>query len=254
MCEIDVREFASGRSSTNHILVGSADDQMSPFVASNCLFKLVLRRQTKDLPPASVAVLVEEAIVKAMVEGRLAGGGLPYLVVGHSRGGVTAILFAGRLAHDPHLPLPAGIVAAGSPHQSCNLRAEQKEELRSAGVLESPSSRTGQVLRVGRAWLEEQEADPAGHDVLQNTKNIQCPVLIVHGEEDETVSVESGVTLAAAARNARLVRIPGCNHVFNAPNPPPSEVSGIPQLAQFTREVASFAHAACPTRHGDVAV
>ncbi len=37
-----------------------------------------------------------QCIVEAIADGQLAGTGLPYVLLGHSRGGVSAILFAGR--------------------------------------------------------------------------------------------------------------------------------------------------------------
>ena len=43
-------------------------------------------------------------IVEAISNGQLAGAGLPYVFVGHSRGAVTAILFAGRHAESSLLP------------------------------------------------------------------------------------------------------------------------------------------------------
>ena len=185
------------------------------------------------------------SIVSAIAEGRLAGRQLPYVLVGHSRGGVAALLFAGRHAGDASLEQPAGIVTAGSPDYACGMSDDQKAAMRAAGWLESPSARTGQTLRVGRSWLEEQEADPAGHDLLANVAKLRCPLLVVHGEEDETVAVESAESIAAAARNARVVRIEGANHVFNAPNPAPLDVTQVPALSRMTQEVAGFATKCC---------
>ncbi len=184
-------------------------------------------------------------IVEAIAQDQLAGTGLPYVVVGHSRGGVTAILFAGRQADSDGLPQPAGVVTAGSPDQACGLSEERKAALRSAGWMESPSARTGQMLRVGLTWLTEQEADPAGHDLLTMAGKLRCPLLVTHGENDETVDVESCTSIAAAAADARVVRIENANHVFNAPNPPPDTFDDIPELTRLTREIADFAVECC---------
>ena len=105
---------------------------------------------------------------------QLAGADLPYVLVGHSRGGVSAILFAGRQTVESPLPKPAGVITAGSPDFACDMSDGEKDELRRKGFLESPSARTGQILRIGLAWLTEQEADRDAHNVLDNVRRIEC--------------------------------------------------------------------------------
>ncbi len=160
-----------------------------------------------------------QCVVEAMARGELAGSGLPYVLVGHSRGGVSAVLFAGRQTAGSPLPRPAGIVTAGSPDRACELSDNEKDRLRKYGYLESPSARTQQVLRIGLPWLTEQESDAEAHDMLANVRKIKCPILVVHGEDDETVNVASSASIAAAASHSRVARIKNCSHVFNTPNP-----------------------------------
>ncbi len=186
-----------------------------------------------------------QCIVEAIARGRLAGTGLPYVLLGHSRGGVSAIFFAGRQTAGSQLPKPAGIITAGSPDRACGLSDGEKDQLRDRGYLESPSARTGQILRIGLPWLTEQEADRDAHDVLGNVRRIECPILVVHGEDDETISVESAVSIAGAATNARVARIENCNHVFNAPNPPPANAREIPALGQAIDEIVKFSRDCC---------
>jgi len=186
-----------------------------------------------------------QCIVEAIARGQLAGTGLPYVLLGHSRGGVSATLFAGRQTAASQLPKPAGVVTAGSPDFACGMSDTEKEELRAKRYLESPSARTGQILRIGLQWLTEQEADRDAHNVLDNVRKIECPLLVVHGENDETVNVGSAVSIADAAANARVARIKNCNHVFNAPNPPPPDVREIPELAQAIDEIVKFSRDCC---------
>lgn len=91
-----------------------------------------------------------------VIEQRCAGDELPVVLFGHSRGGVTALLAASRLA-DGRV---ARVVTAASPAEACRLEPEQRAMLRRAGRMASPSGRTGQLLHVGRDWLAEIEADP----------------------------------------------------------------------------------------------
>lgn len=188
-----------------------------------------------------------QCVVEQVACGQLVGAGLPYVILGHSRGGVSAILFAGRQTAGSQLPKPAGIITAGSPDRACTMSDSEKQVLRAQGYLESPSARTGQTLRIGLPWLTEQEADPDGHNVLDNVRRIECPILVVHGEQDETISVENAVSIGNAA-NARVARIKNCNHVFNAPNPPPDDFRAIPELGQAIDEIAKFSRDCCGAR------
>ena len=186
-----------------------------------------------------------ECVVQAIASGGLKGTGLPYVLLGHSRGGVTAIFFAARQAAELRLPQPAGVITAGSPDHACGLSEREKHTVRDTGYLESPSSRTGQNLRIGLTWLAEQEADPDAHDVLGSLRKIEIPILVVHGENDATINVDSAAAIAGAAANARVVRITNCNHVFNTPNPPPHDFFDIPELARAVDEIVKFSRDCC---------
>jgi pimeloyl-ACP methyl ester carboxylesterase len=153
-------------------------------------------------------------------------GGGPLTLLGHSRGGVACLLAAGR-----GVVVPRGIITLSSP-STCNaLDEETQQTLLRSGFIESPSSRTGQMLRIGAPFLQEQIDDPAGHDLLPLVATIPCPIAVIHGEDDPTVPVTSAENIAAAAQCATVTRIPGGDHVFNTPNPFPRDGSPSPQLA-----------------------
>ncbi|MGI9013563.1 MAG: alpha/beta hydrolase [Phycisphaerales bacterium] len=185
------------------------------------------------------------AVTSAVREGTLPGGhnSGPIVLFGHSRGGVTVLLTVGRAAADESFPQPTGVITAAAPASTCSLDEEQKQALRQNGFLQSPSSRTGQTLRIGREWLEEQEADPQSHDLLNLIPNIDVPLLIVHGEDDPTVDPASARIIADAATSAEahVVMIRGANHVFNTPNPFPADQILGGGLAALVDAAVSFA-------------
>ncbi len=147
--------------------------------------------------------------------------GLPTYLLGHSRGGVACLLAAGRGAVDV-----AGVLSLSAP-STCNpLAAETHELLLKQGYVESPSSRTNQMLHIGVNFVQEQLDDPKAHDLLNLIESYDSPVLIVHGEDDQTVSVEAGVAIADAVQRATLVRVSQGDHVFNTTNPFP--IDGVP--------------------------
>lgn len=200
-------------------------------------------RQVEDL----------RAVIDAMhapgspIPGSGAGGdSLPYVLFGHSRGGVSVLLTAGRYADDESFTQPAGVITAAAPETCNSLSEDDQRKLLEQGYLDSPSSRTGQVLRVGRASLQEQLDDPANHDLPALVRRLRCPVLIAHGEKDPTVPVSAASTLATTAGDrAETLIIPEGDHVFNTPNPLPDDQEESPQLRALIEAITAFCRARC---------
>ncbi|HAW94757.1 MAG: hypothetical protein CMJ33_07955 [Phycisphaerae bacterium] len=148
----------------------------------------------------------------------------PLVLFGHSRGGLASILAAGRgLAVD-------AVISASAPMDPLRFTDEDLRRLRQEGACPVESSRTGQVLSVGRAFLDEVELDPAGHDPCEQASRMAMPLVVVHGASDETVSCEDGLALAKAS-GVDPVLIEGGNHVFNVANPFHPEDEPSSQLA-----------------------
>lgn len=140
-------------------------------------------------------------------------------LLGHSRGGGMAILAASR---DPGLRALVTWAAIGSIDRWSD---EAKAAWRRRGHVNIENSRTGQVIPLGTAILD----DIAGHangalDILAAAQRIEPPWLIVHGATDESVTVEDARALAAAARTGSLVVVPAAGHTFGATHP----LAGIP--------------------------
>lgn len=166
-------------------------------------------------------------VANAAASGELqpfSGPALPQLWLGHSRGGVTTLLATGR-AFTQRLPItPAGIVTLAAGDECCSLTEDQRKEMHDEGYLNAPSNRTGQRLRVGEIWLTEQEQDPDGHNLQGHVKQIRCPMLVVHGQADDTVPHDAAVCIQQAAGDyATLISMPDTSHTFNAPNPLPTD-------------------------------
>ena len=195
-------------------------------------------KQVDDLLTVATAVSIAD------LPGTADAASLPTVWIGHSRGGLTTLLAAGRVFDGSAIvpaPPPARLVALASPDRACSLDDASRDALRTDGSMPSPSSRTGQLLRVGRAWLEEIESDPEGHDPLRAAAHIDAPILFVHGSDDDAVPPDASRALAAAAAHGSFEVIDGAGHTFNCPNPLPDDAPTPPATQQMFDLVVNFA-------------
>lgn len=191
-----------------------------PFVRPDLFERDTWNRQVEDL-----AILIR----------KFHQDGLPFILLGHSRGGVSCLLAVGRGAVEAD-----GVISLSAP-ATCNpLTSETQLTLLKQGFIESPSSRTDQMLHVGRSFLQDQLDDPENHNLLPLVASIESPILVIHGENDQTVSVDSGIAIAEAGQETTLVRIEGGDHVYNTPNPFPENGSPSSQLSAVWNAIQSW--------------
>jgi len=186
-----------------------------------------------------------DAVVDAVHTGQLAGRGLPLVLLGHSRGGVSVILSAGRRFRDDRQPLPRGIITLAAPDTCCSWDADRIREVIERGYESITSNRTGQTLRIGAGWIREQIDNPRAHDPLSHAADIRCPMLVVHGQSDQTVPASAARAIADAAQSARIVVIPGASHVFDTSNPTPIHAEPSAALGQVIDETKAFIAERC---------
>jgi len=156
-------------------------------------------------------------------------------LLGHSRGGGIAVL-ASREDAARHSEGRGGHGGGGRPGHG-GLEAlvtwaavarfgtwseEQKAEWRRNGRIHVLNSRTGQKLPLGLGLLEDFETNRECLDVERAARELETfnvPWLIVHGEDDPSVSAEDARQLATAHPSATLELIPGAGHTFGARHP-----------------------------------
>ena len=79
---------------------------------------------------------------------------------------------------------------------------DDQKQLQSQGFLTIQSSRTKQDLRIGVEGLNEYNADPQAFDPIRAAGLIDCPMLVIHGDEDMTVPDDCAHMIANAAQQA----------------------------------------------------
>jgi dipeptidyl aminopeptidase/acylaminoacyl peptidase len=136
-------------------------------------------------------------------------------LVGHSRGGGTAVLQAAR---DPRVRALVTWAAISSVER---WPSAQRSSWRAAGKTDIQNARTGQVLPLYTDVLDDIEQNASALDIEAAGRRIRIPWLVIHGTEDESVGFAEAERLkAASARpDTRLLPIQGGGHTFGAVHP-----------------------------------
>ncbi len=153
----------------------------------------------------------------ATVVDHVVAEGAPWVaLVGHSRGGAMAVLHA---AKDPRV---RAVVTWAAVSRLLWHSAAERERWRREGHIDVTNTRTGQVLPIALAALDDLEANAAGSlNVLAAAGRVRQPWLLVHGDADESVPAAQADELARASASARLERlsVEGAGHTFGVRHP-----------------------------------
>jgi pimeloyl-ACP methyl ester carboxylesterase len=132
-------------------------------------------------------------------------------VLGHSRGGVAAILSG---------ELPAvRAVATWAAIAGVERYASMFDERPQGGPVLVKNARTGDVLPLYRDVVEDILSHPERFDLEVSLRRSEVPLLVIHGTADTSVSPGDGRRLAAASDYARLALIEGAGHTFEVGHP-----------------------------------
>jgi pimeloyl-ACP methyl ester carboxylesterase len=168
---------------------------------------------------------VEEAreVVTAYYEGKLfdASPGAPIGLIGHSRGGGIALLASRELQNSMGTGLK-GVCTWASVSTFFRYPEESLAQWKKDGVIEMLNTRTKQMMQLG--WGLAQDMLDHGQDQLsieKATRLLSIPLCIVHGTDDEAVSVNDAHDLFEWSDNnaVEIHELPGTGHTFGAKHP-----------------------------------
>lgn len=158
-----------------------------------------------------------EAILDGLASGSLGDLEVPralrYGLLGHSRGGATCILKAGLRSQVRALVTWASISSVA--------RYEGFAAQWDAGeTVIIPNARTKQDMPLERNVLDDARANRERLDVLAAAGALSIPVAVVHGSDDAAVPFADAEEIVDGAGDlARLVRVEGAGHTFQAVHP-----------------------------------
>ena len=70
------------------------------------------------------------------------------------------------------------------------------------------------------AWLDDAERNRESLDILAAASRLAAPLLVIHGEADESVPIAEARAIAqAAGKRAQLRTLPGEGHTFGLTHP-----------------------------------
>lgn len=155
------------------------------------------------------------AVLSGLSEGKLGELTFPSIgrfgVLGHSRGGVAAIL-SGERADVVALVTWAAIA---SPMRY----AAMFEGVEPGGFVEIVNARTGDVLPLYADVVDDLESNAERLDLEASLGRSRIPLMVIHGTEDPTVPPNDARRLTAASPHARLEFIDGAGHTFEVGHP-----------------------------------
>ena len=137
-------------------------------------------------------------------------------LLGHSRGGGVTIVSASTNA------AASSLVTWSSIAKFDRWTDRHKEEWREKGYFEVLNTRTNQLMRMNRSFIDDIEKN--SHKLLDlklGLKNLNIPHLIVHGDQDLAVPVSEAESLYLWSNKSQteLLKIAGTGHTFDIKHP-----------------------------------
>lgn len=136
-------------------------------------------------------------------------------LIGHSRGGGIAILKASEDQRITKLITLASVSNFENRFGTEEVIKKWKED----GVKYVVNGRTKQQMPHYYQFFEDFKAHEKSLNIESATKQIDIPILIIHGDNDTAVNINEAYSIYEWSRNSKLEIITGADHVFNTKHP-----------------------------------
>lgn len=139
---------------------------------------------------------------------------IPIYLLGHSRGGGEAVLYAASDKRIRKLISLAGISDIGSRFPV----GEELEYWKEEGVRFVENTRTNQMMPHYFSMYEDFISNQESLNIESAARSLEIPFLQIHGDMDTSVSIREGIELADWT-NTELKIIKGADHTFSCCQP-----------------------------------
>jgi fermentation-respiration switch protein FrsA (DUF1100 family) len=156
-------------------------------------------------------------------------------LIGHSRGGGIALLKAAEDKKIKKLALWASLSEFDS-----FFRPKTIEEWQKNGVVYAENKRTGQQLPLNKQFYDDYLKNKATLDVRKSAKMLEIPLLIIHGDKDESVDITHADFLYNLVQHSIFIKVEGGNHTFGAKHPFDPETDGSEMLDELLENTFEF--------------
>lgn len=140
---------------------------------------------------------------------------LELTLMGHSRGGGIAAITAAHNTRVNKLVLLASV----SDYAVRFPDGENLENWRKTDRLEVKNGRTGQILHHKFHFYESYFENESQLNIERCAKDLRIPVLIIHGDDDQAVSVDEAKSLHSWISKSDLRIIENAGHTFSTSHP-----------------------------------
>ncbi len=156
-------------------------------------------------------------------------------LIGHSRGGGTAIL---KTAEDKRIKK---LIALSSVNNFDRYTDSLKKKWKENGYLEVLNSRTNQMMRQNYTLIEDLEKNQQRLDIQKAIREINVPLLFIHGTQDLSVDYSNSEDLyirhtennEPAKENTELILIENTGHTFGTVHPFAGTTKALEEVITF---------------------
>jgi uncharacterized protein len=135
-------------------------------------------------------------------------------LIGHSRGGANAIIYAAF-----HTGLKSVSSWAGVANWEALFSFAEKETWAKDGKIYVKNSRTGQELPLGYEIWKDYEENKDRFDIVKAASLVTIPLLIIHGSEDKVVPLSHAQDIYESCLHSLMMQIDGAGHTFETSHP-----------------------------------
>lgn len=157
-------------------------------------------------------------------------------IIGHSRGGHTAIAAAAEFTE-----VSTVVTWAAVADYTKHFSEEMKQDWETKGYTEIQNARTGQLMRVDKVVYDDLLENASRLVASTRVQSLMIPCCFIHGTQDQAVPMRNSELLFQVCRSPEKERIMingadhtfGCSHPWNEDDVPPHFLTVVDKTVEW---------------------